>query len=48
MRPDHIFPYCIITAFFIAGVICVMNDDYKKGWFYFLSAAININVIFLK
>jgi len=43
-----LFPCSIVVLFSFASLICFVGGETGKGWFYLLSAAINVNIMFLK
>ena len=42
------FPTLIVSLFIGASVVCFVYGEVAKGWFYLLSALINLNIIWLK
>lgn len=42
------FAYAIIILFTLASVPEFMAGNTAKGWFYILSAGINLNLLFLR
>lgn len=44
----NFFPIIIIALFTLAALVCFACGETTKAFFYILSAAININILFLK
>ena len=38
----YVFPYAIIILFALASVVAFIQNDWKLGWIYLLSAGLNV------
>lgn len=44
---NNLFPFTIISLFLFASIVCFFVGEVAKGLFYFLSAMINLVVLYL-